>query len=197
MRRMFVAVLAGAISLLAGCGYQFQGSGSVLPEDVKSVAILPSENLTTEPGLGPKLTEALRSRFERYGVVKVVESAREADAVLISKIQKVDTVVRNTSSGTDIELDVELMVQIDAVLKRRNGQVLWKADGMRVTQPFAGVAGVVVTTSSSFVTGNISQASLNTLGAREVSRGQKQQALDDIVDELARKLYNSAVAADF
>lgn len=185
------------VAATLGCGYQFQGSGSVLPPDVKTVAIPTVQNNTTESGLALRFTEALRTRFERYGVVKVVEDARDADAVLNAKITAVNTRVRNTTGDTDVSVDLELIMAISAELKRKGGQVLWRDPSLRVSEPFAGVGDVVVTSSSQFAQGGISSGALSSLGAREVSRGQQEQALNDLIEEATRQIYMSAVAADF
>ena len=39
----------------SACGYRLQGSGSVLPNDIKTISIKPVENTTTLSGLGPRL----------------------------------------------------------------------------------------------------------------------------------------------
>ena len=180
-----------------GCGYQFQGSGSILPADVKTIAILQAENQTTEPALSVRFSEALRSRFERYEAVRVVQDEGGADAVLKSVIRDVGSRVRNTSGTTDQEFDQELVLTVDSELKRKNGQILWKAVGLKVYLSFAGVSGVVVTQSAAFAGSDISTSQLGALSTRELSRGQKDIALNEAMDEMARQIYNSAVAEDF
>lgn len=182
---------------ISGCGYQFQGSGSILPEDVKTVAVLQTENQTTEPNLSLQFTEAIRSRFERYGVIKVVDSASSADAVLKTIIKNVGTRVRNTTGETDQELDLELALTVYGELKKKNGQVLWRNEGIRVYQSFAGVSGVVVTRSAQFAGSDQSGTQLSNLSTREVSRGQKEAALNEAMEEASRLIYNDAVAEDF
>ena len=168
-----------------------------MPPGIDNIYIPVVQNDTTEPGLGLKFTEALRSRFERYGVVQVVESKREADAVLKAKIQKVETGVEGTTSDTDIALALELILTVGAELRTKAGQVLWQAQTLQVREDFAGVGDVVVTSSSTFQQGGISADTLGGLEDLEVSRGQKDQALEDALEEASRKIYLSAVAADF
>ena len=195
MKRVLTAFFVVFLASFAACGYSFQGSGSILPDDIKTVSIRISENNTTETGLGLKLTERLVSRFERYGVLKVVEPNQDADAELITQILSVTTRTRNVTDGTDIELDLEMIVS--AVLRRRNGLVLYKNPLVYTTESFASVSDVVVTSSSGFQQGGIGADTLGSLGSLEVSRGQKEQVLEDLLDETARKIYLSAVAAEF
>ena len=198
-RRIFIlnAVVSLSLSVLSGCGYQFQGSTSILPPDVKKIAIARVENDTTYSSVGYKLEEELRSQFERYGVVEVVDETRSADAVLYAKITNVDTRVRNVTSETDVAIDQELFMTVAAELRRKNGQTLYRDSNILTTESFASVADTVVTSSSSFAQGNINADTLGSLGQREVSRGQEEQTLDTLVEETARKVYLNAVAAGF
>jgi outer membrane lipopolysaccharide assembly protein LptE/RlpB len=198
-RRIFIlnTVLCLSLSVLGGCGYQFQGSTSILPPDVKKIAIARVENDTTYSSVGYKLEEELRSQFERYGVVEVVDETRLADAVLYAKITNVDTRVRNVTSETDVAIDQELFMTVAAELRRKNGQTLYRDSNILTTESFASVADTVVTSSSSFAQGNINADTLGSLGQREVSRGQEEQTLDTLVEETARKVYLNAVAAGF
>ena len=191
-------VICGLILILStGCGYQFQGGGSILPPDVKTVAIAQSENRTVEPGLALRFQESLRERFDRYGAVKVISDTAAADAVLTTVIKDVSSQVRNTSGATDQGFDQVLAVTISGELKKKTGQILWKTDMLQIYQSFADVSGVVVTTAAGFAGSDQSQTQLGGLSNRELSRGQKQIALNAALDEASRQIYNSAVAEDF
>jgi hypothetical protein len=181
---------------ISGCGYTFQGSGSVLPDDIKSISISRVENETTSSGLAAKFEEKLMSRFERYGVVKIVSAGEDADARLITKIKSLVTNVRETT-GDDIALELEASLVIDAELRRRNGQLLYKNPSLLVADTYGSVGDVVVTSSADFAQSGIGAGTLGTLGEREVSRGQEEQTLDSLLEEAARKLYLDAVAAEF
>ncbi len=196
----FRTALTLALTTLVGCGYTLQGSGSVLPQDIKSVYSPLADNETTEPGLGQRFTEVLRSRFERYGVVKVVERSQEADAILVAKILNLDSRIRGVKGDTDTALESDLVMTISAELRRKNGQLLYRNASLQATEEVAGVSDVVVTSSSSFAQGDVGASTLGALSAdgnREVARGQEEQALDDLMEETSRKLYVEAVAADF
>lgn len=199
-RTLVHCALLALTGALAGCGYTFQGSGSVLPPDVRKVYIPLADNNTTEPGLGQRLTEALRSRFERYGIVEVVEREAEADAVLRAKIVDIDSKISGVTRDTDVAVESFLYMTVAAELKKRNGQVLYRNTGLTAYEPVAGVGETVVTTSSTFAQGAVSASTIQALGdqgAREVARSQEDQALDELLDEISRKLYLDAVAADF
>ena len=185
------------LALCSGCGYTFQGSGTSLPPDVKTIYIRPAENDTTSPGLGPRFTEKLRSRFERYGAVKIVEAGQDSDAELVTRILSVTTRVRDTTSKTDVALEYEVYMSVSVELRRKTGQVLYKKPALISHQSFGGQSDVVVTSSSAFTQGQIGAETLGGLSSREVSRGQEDQAMESIMEESARKLYLDAIAAEF
>lgn len=182
---------------LSSCGYRLQGSGSVLPNDVKTISIKPAENVTTLSGLGPKFTEKLRSRFERYGVVKIVDTDVPADAELITKIVSLDTRNRDVQGTSNVQVEQDLLITVSAELRKKNGQILYKNNSITANQSFGTVASNVVTSSSSFATSAIGANTLANLTDREISRGQAAETVEGLMEEVARKLYLSAVASDF
>jgi outer membrane lipopolysaccharide assembly protein LptE/RlpB len=195
------SVFSVLLSFLAlstvGCGYAFEGSGSILPADIKTIAIPMAENDTTEAGLSQRFTEALRSRFDRYGAVKVVKDVSSADVVLLARIVDVDTKVSGVTSETDIELDSDLTMSVGAELRRRSGQILYRNPSMKISDNFAKTGQTVITSSSAFAQSGIQSSNLDNLGDREIAREQGDQALSNLLEEAARRIYMEAVAADF
>lgn len=192
--RIFKFIL---LLLLASCGYQFQGSGTSLPDDIKTIAVPVVENETTEPAIGLELTEKLRSRVERYGVVRLVKDERQADVVLRTKIADISTRVQDVAGETDIELEQEILMLLRAELRRKNGQILYKNNQLLVRDTFASTSDVVVTSSSSFSQSGLSAGNIGALGNREVSRGQKRIAIEQLLDDASRIIYEDSIASDF
>lgn len=182
---------------LSACGYTFQGSGSILPPEVKKIYIPVVENQSTETGYSIVLTEALRDEFERYGVLTVVESAREADAVLNATIKSVKNDTAGVTSKTDTALQYSTVVTLGAELRRSNGRLLWRDPALRVSKIIGAVGDTVVTSSADFASGGLNAADIQALGTREVSRGQQQEALEDLAVKVAQQVYSDAVAPDF
>jgi outer membrane lipopolysaccharide assembly protein LptE/RlpB len=197
MKKPFNFYLLISFLFVSGCGYQFRGSGTVLPDDVRKVYLAPIENDTTESTLTRRLSEAFRDEFERYGVVQVVDSQSEADAIFSAKIKDYQERVRNVSGANDTALGQELSVTISAELKRKTGQVLWRDTNLKQIQAYAGVGDLVVTSSSAFAQGNINISNLNTLSVNEVARGQRSQAEEDMITQISQEVYQNAIAADF
>ena len=185
------------VSSLCGCGYQFQGVGSILPPDVKTVYIPISENNSTEASFSTLLTESLRDRFERFGVVSVLDSQEGADAILRTKILKVGQDSQSVTSKTDVALQMNANVTIWGELKRPNGQVLWRDPKLVVGKAFGSTSDSVVTSSADFASGGIGAGDLGGLSSREVSRGQEQETYANLAEQAARIIYDQAVAPDF
>jgi len=196
--RIYIKVLmAICLSTLIGCGYGFQGSGSVLPPDVKRVYIPMAENNTSEPGLSLLLSEALRDQFERYGVLSVVSDSESADAVLRAKILKLRRETRTVTSNTDTALQLMTIMTVAAELRRVSGPVLWRNSGLSASKAFGTSSDVVVTSSAEFAGGNLGAGDLSALDTREISRGQEKEAIADLTEQVARRVYDEAVAPEF
>lgn len=182
---------------LFGCGYTFQGSGSVLPPDIKKIYVPLAVNNTTEPGLSIVVTEALRDRFERFGVFYVVESHQEADAVLNAIIKNVRRETRTTTSRTDTAVQYDSQLVLAADLRRVSGPVLWRNQEIAASRSFGTDSSVIVTSSADFADSSIDAVDLGNLDSREISRGQEAEVLEELAEQAARIVYQQAVTPEF
>jgi len=194
MNKLFGVLI---LFLFTGCGYTFQGSGSVLPADVKKIYIPMVDNNTTESTLTQLLTEALRDQFDRYGAVTVVEESATADAVLNVKILQLKRGTSTATAKTDLALQQDTVVTIGAELRRVTGSILWREAQISVSQSYGTTSGSVLTSSAGFAGGSISASDLANLNTREVSRTQEQDILTVMSETIARKIYERSVAPDF
>lgn len=198
MKRIrLLTVFLVLLTAVSGCGYAFKGSGSALPPDIKRVHIPLAENNTPEAGLSLTVTEALRDRFERYGVLTIVDSTAEADAILRSRILRIQRETQTTTSSSDVALQERTVLVLALELRRLTGQILWSNPNLVVSQAFGTSSEVVVTSSPDFAQGNLSAADLSSLNTREISRGQEREALENLAEEAARRVYDEAVAPEF
>jgi outer membrane lipopolysaccharide assembly protein LptE/RlpB len=197
MQMLKVVVVGISALCCTGCGYSFQGGGSILPPEIKRVYIPVVENSSTESSLTALVTEALRDEFDRYGAITVVEESRQADAVLRARVIKV---VRNTStstSRTDTSLQQDSVVQLAAELRKSNGEILWRNPNMRISRQFGTTRDVVNTSSVGYSSSSLGSDDLSKLSSREIARGQEEEAFSDLAEEAARRIYADAVAPDF
>ena len=195
IKNLFAAILLTIT--FAGCGYTFQGAGSVLPPDVKKIYIPFAENDSTEGSFGNVFTEILRDQFERYGAVEVTDERSGSDAELISRIKSVKRSTRAVTNSTDIAQQFDTTVVIDARLVKRNGSQLWANPNMQISYAVAASQAGLQAGSSAFAAGLTTDASLARLDPRQFARSQEQSALEQIATTAAQMIYNQAVAPDF
>ena len=194
---MLRKLILSSCVLLVGCGYTFQGGGSVLPPDVTKIYIPTAQNNSTELGLAQLITQALQEQFDSYGVVQVVDKQAEADAVLRAKIMSVKRTTRTSTSRTDTALQLETTLTLAAELARVTGPVLWRENALKVSKVYGTDPSVVVTSSADFASGSISGQDINNLNENEISRGQEQEVLARLSEDVARQVYDQAVSPDF
>lgn len=197
LKNISIFSLFSLVLFISSCGYQFQGGGSVLPPEIKTVAIPLVKNQTSSPGVELVLTEALRARFDRFAALRVVEDEDQADSILKAKVINIDSQVRDTTGQTDIALGLDIVMTVSAELLKSDGTLLWRNNNIVVIEPIESVSDTVVTSGSQFAQYGIDRNTLGGLNALEVSRGQSEQAYENMSNEVARQIYNSAVAANF
>jgi hypothetical protein len=135
-RATALAGLALALASSPGCGYALIGQGSILPEHVKVVVVVPFANQTSRPEIEQRVTEAVTREMSRRGKYDVVTDANTADAMLEGAISAYRTVpVQFSPDG--LATRVEAIVTIQATLRDlTNEEILWNQDGLVFRQQF-------------------------------------------------------------
>jgi hypothetical protein len=129
--RALASALVGGLAL-GGCLYGFAGGG--LPPGVKTVAILPFENLTPEPTLTRDIQEAVRDAMEgRLGLRQAGEAS--ADAVVRGTISRYEPDLPVAYQGNpDTQVQVtQRLVQITVaveIVDQRTGRTLWERSSL-------------------------------------------------------------------
>jgi hypothetical protein len=126
--------LVSSISALAlgACFYGFAGGG--LPPGIKTVAILPFDNLTPEPTLTQEVQTAVRTAVEgRLGLREAGEAS--ADAVVRGTITRYEPDLPVAYQGTQTnQVNVtKRLVQITVMVEitnRHTGKPLWQRSGL-------------------------------------------------------------------
>jgi hypothetical protein len=116
---------------LAGCLYGFTGGG--FPPEIKTVAILPFDNLTAEPTLTQEVSDSVRAAVQsRLGLRQAGEAS--ADAVVRGSISRYEpdlpvafTSGPNSTAPVSKRL-IQLTVSVEIVNK--DGKSLWSRNGM-------------------------------------------------------------------
>ena len=125
------SALACALAL-GGCLYGFAGGG--LPPGVKTVAVLPFENLTPEPTLTRDIQDAVRDAMEgRLGLRPAGEAS--ADAVVRGTISRYEPdlpVAYQGNANTEVQVTqrlVQITVAVE-IVDQRSGRTLWERSSL-------------------------------------------------------------------
>ena len=189
------AVLSTTIYLSA-CGYTFQGSTTSLPPNVRTIYIAPIENKTTESKITVALQEAIREQFERYGVVQTTDQQIGSDATLEVSVLEMKRNTR-TANSNDTALSYDTSLEISGSLKRSNGSILWKDDSFDVSSSYASSSSTLVTSSAEFNEGLLGVQDAKGLSTRSLARNQEQAAVETLTTNVAKKIYDDAIAPEF
>jgi len=143
------------------------------------------------------VTEALRDRFDRGGVITLVDSIDDADAVLTASIKRVDGGAVTSTSTTNQALQVNNTLLLSAELRRLNGQILWNNPSLVVNRYSAATRSAVQTSTGDFASTGLLASDVIGLNDREVARSQQQSVYGPLVDEAARRVFEESVGPDF
>jgi hypothetical protein len=133
--RLISGLLASLSALaLGGCLYGFAGGG--LPPHIRTVAVLPFDNQTSEPTLTQEINTAVREAVEgRLGLRQASE--RQADAVVRGTITRYEPdrpvgYTGDEDAGGQVRVTRRL-VQINAsveIVDQDGGKPLWQRSGL-------------------------------------------------------------------
>ena len=189
--RRRTVVLIGVTMLLgaAGCGYQLAGQSSLFPEDIRRIYVEPFVSRTRDVGLDQELTSALRSEFYRRGQLKVVDHLEEADAIVSGVIRSLDNRTASVNRKDEV-LQWESVMILDVSLRRREpNEILWRAQGTRLTQIYSGSRAAVVTTSSEFRTNTFNSSDVRKMTDIQLTESDQQRARTQLMEGFAQQLH--------
>jgi hypothetical protein len=116
---------------LSGCSYVIEGSNPVLPNEAKTIAMLPIQNQTFKAGLETDLSEQLNLLLRSNSSVKITP-AGIADLRLNITLLSLKT---NSSglSKEQISSGVKGVIQGQVILEdRRTGRKVWEESALKV-----------------------------------------------------------------
>lgn len=119
------------IGLTACIPYGFAGGG--LPSHVRTVAVIPFENLTATPEIQQELALALRTELRnRLGLREAVEN--RAGAIVRGTIQRYETDIpigysATNKNQTSARRQLQIAVDIE-MIEQASGKLLWQRKGL-------------------------------------------------------------------
>ena len=121
----------GIIILISSCGYVIEGSNPVLPNDAKSIAVLPIQNNTFKGGLETDLSEKLKSLLQNNSSVKLLP-AGQADLQLNVTLLSLELPSSGLSKD-QISTGTQAVLKGKAFLEdRRTGNTVWEENMIQV-----------------------------------------------------------------
>ncbi len=131
MRNKYINSIILVLLLVASasCGYHLSGTGLLVPEGTKTIAVPGFINNTNEPYVDVEVTKAVVDEFIADGRLRVAD-VESADLVLRGKVVKYEvTALSYTASSYVQQYRVRLVV--DASLEDlRSKKTLWKEAGI-------------------------------------------------------------------
>jgi hypothetical protein len=189
-----VAIAALGSSGMGACGYHFPGAAATLPGGGTRLRVARFDNRTRSPGLENDVLEALESEIARRGQFKIAAEGEAPDVILEGSINSLE--VRPVAfNSTDEALQYETVMTLSARLRNpHNGSIVWRVSSLRENDSYGAVAQTVVPQSSLFQSqSTLNSADLNQLTDVQLSESQNREALDRVLDNASRDLYNSMV----
>lgn len=171
--------------LFSGCGYHLAGARN-LPQGVQRVSFAEFENETLEVGVEKEFQWALEREFRNHGGITITE---DGEGIVNAVLRRLD--LRPLSfDRRDQVLEYEVAVVFDISLTHRDsGQVLWQANGLRVTYDYSAIPQVAVTTSPEFQRGFLNPEDLSGLTDVQFSETQRRTAVERLFAAAAREVY--------
>ena len=117
--------------LISSCGYVIEGSNPVLPNDAKSLSVLPIQNRTFKAGLETDLSEQLKGLLQSNSSVKLLP-AGQADLKLSVTLLNLELPSSGLSKD-QIATGTKAVLKGKAILEdSRNGISVWEEKMIQV-----------------------------------------------------------------
>ena len=129
---IFNCILAVAFCILfSSCGYVIEGNNPVLPNDAKSLSVIPIQNRTFKAGLETDLSEQLKGLLQSNSSVKLLP-AGQADLKLSVTLLNLELPSSGLSKD-QISTGTQAILKGKAFLEdRRTGNTVWEENMIQV-----------------------------------------------------------------
>jgi outer membrane lipopolysaccharide assembly protein LptE/RlpB len=146
MKQIFFKLWVLLTLLLNGCGYHLVGTGSTLPEHLKTISISVFTNSSSQPEIHRQLTSAIINSFVKDGRIKIIKKS-EADMVMSGNLfhYELKTVSFNSNNFATGYI-VKLGVDIEVVEKNNNKSYL--KESLKTEWNYKATADIVNTESA-------------------------------------------------
>ena len=126
VRRFDFVTLFTALVLSVGCGYHTAGKASLIPTDVKTLAIPAFINQTQTYRIDTTLTQAVVREFNTRTKYRVTSDPDGADAVLRGTVVSTQLAPMTYDSNTGRASSALVTVNLKVTLTAKDGRVLYE-----------------------------------------------------------------------
>lgn len=130
------ALLLLFVVALTGCGYHVAGSANLLPTEIRTIAVTPWKNASTQYKISNYMTEAIsREMISRTGY-KIVADPTKADAVLSGSVANMFSSAVVADPVTGRSSGAQVVVLIQARLIDKSGKVLFERQNIEFRERY-------------------------------------------------------------
>jgi|OpeIllAssembly_1097287.scaffolds.fasta_scaffold08056_4 hypothetical protein len=128
-RRLGLGCAVAVVLLLSSCGYRLSGTGSLVPEGVRTIAVPAFINNTNEPYVDVEITRAVVNEFIADGRLRVAD-VEGADLALRGKVMKFEVTALSYTADSYVQ-QYRVRLVVDVFLEDlRTRKELWKEAGI-------------------------------------------------------------------
>jgi len=124
-----VIILAILLMAMSSCGYRLSGTGSLVPEGTKTIAVPAFINNTNEPYVDVEVTKAVVDEFIADGRLRIVD-VEAADLALRGIVVKYEVTALSFTADSFVQ-QYRARIVVNASLEDlRSKKTLWKESGI-------------------------------------------------------------------
>jgi outer membrane lipopolysaccharide assembly protein LptE/RlpB len=131
-----LAVIAALALSLTGCGYHVAGTANLLPEDIRTIAVVPFGNVTMQYKLSDYLAESVSRELITRTKYKVIADPAKADAVLSGAVANLFSSAIVSDPVTARSTGVQMVVMVQARLVDKTGKVLFERPNIQFNERY-------------------------------------------------------------
>lgn len=134
----------------SGCGYALAGTGSFLPDYIKTIGVPTFTNRTTVFNLETQITDKVRSEFIGRGRYEILPDTIGVDALLTGEVSSVSII---PASFTDQQLASRYVITMVARVELKDlkdNMILWDNPGLLFRQEYEAQSGTGILDPAAF-----------------------------------------------
>jgi hypothetical protein len=118
-----------------------------------------------------------------------VDQPGQADAILSGVVRSFDSLTASVNENAEV-LQFEATLIVDTTFRRREpSEILWRGQGIRLSEIYAGERAAVVTTSSKFQNQTLNTTNVRSLTDIQLTETESRRMREELIERFARELH--------